>query len=209
MVVQDLDLLFDILDTDLKGYLTVEEVQLFDESTFFEALDLEQISAAFQRVCGNKDGKCSRGQFHYLLQELERRRTLESQVKWDFRALDTDDDGRISLQSALFLFKTVHDRSFTLQLWNSFLSSRNRPEDDVAFDEIRLFLCNIPEFDSSSAESDYLEYSGELQENQKERDYNLHKSLLAWQVSIPIAYVHQVGMLHFALWSSFRVCKIF
>ena len=48
MVVQDFDLLFDIIDTDFKGHLTVEEVQLFDESTFFEALDLVQISAAFK-----------------------------------------------------------------------------------------------------------------------------------------------------------------
>jgi len=43
MVVHDFDLLFDMLDTNLRGYLTIDDVQLFDESTFFESLDDLQI----------------------------------------------------------------------------------------------------------------------------------------------------------------------
>lgn len=183
MVVQDFDLLFEILDTDFKGYLTIDEVQLFDESTFFESLDLPQISAAVKTVYGDEDGRITRGKFAALLQEMERRRELEARVSWDFKALDMEKNGRISLQSALFLFKAVHGRNFSLKLWNSFLSSRYRPEDEVSFDEIRLFLCNVPRFDASG-DQEYLKYSNQARENQKERDYNLHQSLVAWQVSI-------------------------
>ena len=187
MVLQDFDLLFDMLDTDFKGHLTIEDVQLFDESTFFESLDLVQISAAIQTVYGDENAKVTRGKFGSLLREMERRRKLEEKVSWDFKCLDMDKNGRISLQSALFLFKTVHDKRFSLKLWNSFLSSRYRPEDEVSFDEIRLFLCNIPTFDASG-DQDYLQYHSQVRENQKERDYNLHQSLVAWQVCFPSFY---------------------
>ena len=183
MVVQDFDLLFDILDTDFKGYLTVEEVQHFDESTFFESLDLLQTLSAIKTVYGDENGRITRGKFGSLLREMERRRELEAKVSWDFKSLDMDKDGRISLQSALFLFKTVHDNRFSLKLWNSFLSSRYRPEDEVSFDEIRLFLCNIPTFDASG-DQEYLKYSKQVRENEKEREYNLHQSLVAWQVCL-------------------------
>lgn len=187
MVVQDFDLLFEMLDTDFKGHLTVEEVQLFDESTFFDSLDLLQILASIKTVYGDENGMVTREKFGHLLREMERRRQLEEKVSWDFKALDMDKDGRISLQSALFLFKTVHGHNFSIKLWNSFLSSRHRPEDEVSFDEIRLFLCNIPTFEASG-EQEFNHFSNQVRENQKERDYNLHKSLLAWQVSANSAF---------------------
>jgi len=111
---------------------------------------------------------------------MERRRELEEKVSWDFKCLDMDKNGRISLQSALFLFKTVHENRFSMKLWNSFLSSRCRPEDEVSFDEIRMFLCNTPSFDASG-DDEYVRYHNQVRENQKERDYNLHQSLVAWQ----------------------------
>ena len=181
MVVHDFDLLFDMLDTNLRGYLTIDDVQLFDESTFFESLDDLQISAAVQTVYGAANAQVTRGKFGSLLREMERRRELEEKVSWDFKCLDMDKNGRISLQSALFLFKTVHENRFSMKLWNSFLSSRCRPEDEVSFDEIRMFLCNTPSFDASG-DDEYVRYHNQVRENQKERDYNLHQSLVAWQV---------------------------
>ncbi len=182
MVGEDLDLLFDILDTDFKGHLTLKEIQLFEESTFFEALDLDQIIAALNFICGYQDGgKCSKTNFRNLLMELERRRNLENKIKWDFNALDCNCDDRISLQSALFLFKSVHVEKFSINLWNSFLSSRARPEEEVSFHEIKMFLCNIPQ-DISFSHETYDQYSNQVKENQIERDYNFHQSLIAWQV---------------------------
>ena len=52
--------------------------------------------------------------------------------------------GRISLSSALLLFKCVHGEQFSLDTWNRFVSSRLTSYDDVSFDEIKLWLCEVP-----------------------------------------------------------------
>eukprot|EP00794_Sanderia_malayensis_P006079 gene6079-6782_t len=179
--IEDLELLFEILDTDYKGYLTQKEIQLFEESTFFESLDSDQIDAALYHISGKETNKvCEKNKFRSLLIELERRRNLENQIKWDFNALDGNCDGRISLQSALFLFKSVHVDKFSVYLWNSFLSTRPRPEEEVSFHEIKMFLCNIPQHISVN-EDEYDEYSNQVKQNQIERDYNMHQSFVAWQ----------------------------
>ena len=180
MVVQDLNFLFEILDTDARGFLSLDDIQLFEETTYFDALDLEQIKAAFATVC-HDHARCSKASFTPLLKELERRRSLEEKIKWDFKALDNDCDNRISLQAASFLFKSVHVQKMSITHWNMFLSSRIRPEDEVSFHEMKMFLCNIPVQDPSDNE-DYSLFSRQLSQGQIDRGYLLHESLFAMQV---------------------------
>ena len=183
MVVQDLSFLFDMLDAELRGYLTSDQIHLFDESVNFDALDLEQVEAAIDTVCGhNADGKCEKGHFEDLLKELERRRELEEKVKWDFKALDLENKGRISPDSTLFLMKSVHGDSFSVRQWNAFLSSRIRPEADVSYSEIRMLLCNLPKYDASN-DDEYFELLSETSEREKSKNYDVYNSLLAWRVS--------------------------
>ena len=59
-----------------------------------------------------------------MLQDLERRRHVEEQARWDFMALDTMGSGCLSLSQALLLMQTIHGALFSLSTWNSFLASR-------------------------------------------------------------------------------------
>jgi len=93
-------------------------------------------------------GRCKKEYFSDLVREIERRHVMEEKIKWDFRALDKENVGRISLEAALFLFKAVHGNKFSQRYWNLFAENRLDPYEDVYLDEIKLFLCNIPEFAS-------------------------------------------------------------
>ena len=145
MGIPDYDVMFDLLDTSLCGYLTVEQLQEFQIEVFFAPLDVRQIEAAIQTVCGRKtDRICRKGHFGGVVEELGRRALLEESIQWDFKCLDVSGSGRISLSSALLLFKCVHGEHFSLQTWNSFVSSRSKRFSDVSFDEIKLWLCALP-----------------------------------------------------------------
>ncbi|XP_032219683.2 trichohyalin [Nematostella vectensis] len=145
MGIPDLEMMFDLLDTGMRGYLTKEQLLEFHETCYFSALDPRQAEGALLTVCGhNADGRCSREYFSAVLEEFERRKTLEDKIYWDFRALDYEGTNRISIKSALFLFKSVHEDYFSIRTWKAFLDQRERPESDVSFDEIKIFLCNLP-----------------------------------------------------------------
>ncbi|EDO46860.1 predicted protein, partial [Nematostella vectensis] len=145
MGIPDLEIMFDLLDTGMRGYLTKEQLLEFHETCYFSALDPRQAEGALVTVCGhNADGRCSREYFSAVLEEFERRKTLEDKIYWDFRALDYEGTNRISIKSALFLFKSVHEDYFSIRTWKAFLDQRERPESDVSFDEIKIFLCNLP-----------------------------------------------------------------
>lgn len=107
---------------------------------------------------------------------------MEEKIKWDFRALDVEDIGRISVKSALFLFKAVHGDRFSQRYWNSFIDSRLDPSSDVNFDEVKLYLCNIPEFASSNGDQEYIEEENNIRENAMKRLVGDHKDLLDMQV---------------------------
>ena len=49
-----------------------------------------------------------RDDFEELVYELERRHKVLESIRWDFRALDRQDVGRIGISDALFLFQSVH-----------------------------------------------------------------------------------------------------
>ncbi|RMX39987.1 hypothetical protein pdam_00022972 [Pocillopora damicornis] len=140
----DMELMFDLLDTDMRGYLTSNQLQDFHESLYFSPIDPRQIEAAIRTVCGSSSrGLCPREKFMDVLDDLDRRKSLEEKISWDFKSLDIEGKGRISLKTALLLFKAVHNELFSMKTWRSFVSQREYPDADVCFDEIKMFLCNL------------------------------------------------------------------
>ena len=136
--------MFDLLDTGMVGYLTSNQLQDFHESLYFTPIDHRQIEAAIMTVCGrDSGGVCPREKFIGVLNELDRRKSLEDKVYWDFKAVDVEGKGRISLKTALMLFKAVHNELFSMKTWRSFLTQRAVPEADVSFEELKMFLCNL------------------------------------------------------------------
>ena len=81
-----------------------------------------------------------------VLQDLERRRNLEGQLRWDFMALDSSGDNRLPLKEAFMLFSMAHGDDFHVGDWNRFLQSRGENEfEDVYFDEIKVkFSTSFP-----------------------------------------------------------------
>ena len=78
--------------------------------------------------------------------EIPKTGFLASRLKsFPFQALDYSASHRISLRDALLLFKEIHGDKFSLTTWHHFLSSRDSPDDNVYFDEIRFWLCSTPE----------------------------------------------------------------
>ena len=145
MGIPDYDMMFDLLDTRMCGYLTVDQLQDFQTQVYLAPLDQRQIEAAVDFVCGkNSQLKCSKEYFGTVVEEIGRRVLLEESIAWDFKCLDVLGCGRISLSSALLLFKCVHGEQFSLDTWNRFVLSRLTSYDDVSFDEIKLWLCEIP-----------------------------------------------------------------
>ena len=139
-----MELMFDLLDTDMRGYLTSNQLQDFHESLYFSPIDSRQIEAAIRTVCGSSSrGLCPREKFMDVLDDLDRRKSLEEKISWDFKSLDVEGKGRISLKTALLLFKAVHNELFSMKTWRSFVSQREYPDADVCFDEIKMFLCNL------------------------------------------------------------------
>lgn len=144
MGILDLELMFDLLDTEMRGFLTSNQLQDFHESLYFSPIDSRQIEAAIITVCGSDSrGVCPRENFTSVLAELDRRKELEEKVYWDFKTVDVEGKGRISLKTALMLFKAVHNELFSMKTWRSFLAQREFPEADVCFDEMKMFLCNL------------------------------------------------------------------
>lgn len=144
MGILDLELMFDLLDTEMMGFLTSNQLQDFHESLYFSAIDHRQIEGAILTVCGrDTGGVCPREKFIDVLDELDRRKTLEEKVYWDFKAVDVEGKGRISLKTALMLFKAVHNELFSMKTWRAFLAQRLVQEADVCYDEMKMFLCNL------------------------------------------------------------------
>lgn len=143
MGLQDFMSMFSNLDPSCKGFITTDQMLEFYQSLYYSTISFDQIETAVQQICG-KEGQIPRQYFVAVLEELERRRSIEEQAFWDFQALDYRGTNRISLKDALMLFREFHADRFSLQTWNQFLESRDDPDDSVYFDEIRSWLCNLP-----------------------------------------------------------------
>ncbi|XP_055999875.1 trichohyalin-like isoform X3 [Ostrea edulis] len=151
MGIQDFTELFNNLDTACKGYVTTEQIIDFHQSIYFAPVAVEHVNGAIQTVCGTP-GIVGRSHFIDVLEELERRRSIEEQSYWDFQALDYNSTNRICLKDALLLFREFHQNRFSMYTWHKFLDSRAVPGADVYFDEIRFWLCGYPEGEPATLE---------------------------------------------------------
>ncbi|KAL5014535.1 hypothetical protein ScPMuIL_008805 [Solemya velum] len=141
---RELGSVFQSLDKSCTGFLTVQQLQDFLQQVFYITLSTNQIEAAFKQVCGSRSKGVTIDTFEDVLCELDRRQNTEEQAYWDFQALDITGANRISLRDAQLLFKEYHGDSFSVKTWQDFLKSRRNPNADICFDEISLWLCNIP-----------------------------------------------------------------
>lgn len=142
---------FSNLDPSCKGFVTSHQVLEFCQSIYHSSISVEQIEHAITQICGStSSGRVSRQQFIAVLEEIERRRSVEEQAYWDFQALDYKGTNRISLKDALMMFREFHGDRFSLYAWKEFLQSRDDPGEQVYFDEIRLWLCNYPSGEPAS-----------------------------------------------------------
>ena len=97
MGIPDYDLMFDLLDTGMRGYLTIDQMQDFQTQVYFVPLDRRQIEAALNYVCGkNSHLRCDKEHFGSVVEEIGRRVLLEESVAWDFKCLDVM--GRFNLR---------------------------------------------------------------------------------------------------------------
>ncbi|XP_063400098.1 trichohyalin-like isoform X3 [Mytilus trossulus] len=151
MGLQDFMTVFSNLDPSCKGFVTSHQVLEFCQSIYHSSISVEQIEHAITQICGStSSGRVSRQQFIAVLEEIERRRSVEEQAYWDFQALDYKGTNRISLKDALMMFREFHGDRFSLYTWKEFLQSRDDPGEQVYFDEIRLWLCNYPSGEPAS-----------------------------------------------------------
>ena len=70
----------------------------------------------------------------------------------------------------MLLFKCVHGEQFSLDMWNRFVSSRCG-YDDVSFDEIKLWLCEVP----SGNLSNDVEFDDEREKLENQGVESLHE----------------------------------
>lgn len=114
---------------------------------------------------------------------------MEERNKWDFCAIDVENIGRISIQSALFLSKAVHGEKISLQNWKQFLSERDNPFDDISYDEMKLFLCNIPESRSANSDEEYTRQEMELNKLGNDTNLRMHQALKKLQVNFGVIWL--------------------
>lgn len=127
--------IFNKLDVRGQGYLSMEQIKGFCEQCFFCTLDPRHVEEAIVRVCGHH--RCTVEWLRDVISEVIKLIKLEKNIRWEFKFLDKEGSGRISLSDALFLFKTAQGNKFSLASWQLFLAQRsNSMCDYVTCDEL-------------------------------------------------------------------------
>ena len=117
-----------------------------------------------------------------MLLEIDRRRHVEEQAQWDFRALDRKGSYRLPLPDALLLFRHTQGENFSLSVWQGFLASRENPTRDVSFDEIRMLLCDVPSKGSEDCNlTAELERLDKVQQEETAKEYDAYKKAMVSQ----------------------------
>jgi hypothetical protein len=172
---------FDNVDTTLCGFLTAEQVHALYEEANFTKIPFHLVISALCYVCGLDTRECKRDQFLPLLTEIERRQQLQEQVYWDFRSLDVRNRGRLSLNDALFLFKSTLQDSFTLKTWELFLQNRPDTTADVTLAELQWALLEPPVHGNIASAEDLLSKQAELEAYTNERNFEEYSMLMELQ----------------------------
>ncbi|GFS04510.1 trichohyalin-like [Elysia marginata] len=128
------------LDPRGQGFVPYKEIQRFYSAQVGSPINEELIKTVVSSICGDGSLNVPEHDFISVLEELERRYTIESEAYWDFQALDCYGNNYINLSHALLLFREYHGDLFSLDIWRSFLESRETPESDVYFDELPMWL---------------------------------------------------------------------
>ncbi|XP_078596993.1 uncharacterized protein LOC144873475 isoform X1 [Branchiostoma floridae x Branchiostoma japonicum] len=178
----DFDAVFDALDLSRQGYLLPDQLQEFYLALYYEQVDIRHAQAAVSQICGaSTQGRCSKKHFVDVLMELDRRKCLEEKVYWDFQALDRDGSHRLRPNDALLLFRATHGEKFSFRTWNEFVASRVDPEDDVCFDEMKMWLCMLPEEGDPCGEEEAQKEEEELVNKRTQMDWEEREELLKLQ----------------------------
>ncbi|XP_035826163.1 uncharacterized protein LOC101847194 [Aplysia californica] len=171
MGILDFETVFDELDSSRKGYVTIDQVKYFLESIFEDIADDKHVYLSVEKICGPGSETIPKERFYLVLEEIERRKTLDSEAYWDFQALDYSGSGLIALKDALLLFQEYHADQFSLDTWHEFLCSRDSPDADVYFNEIRDWLCDIPRSSYPSTKSEVRKERASLEHRRTDAAY--------------------------------------
>ncbi|RUS75677.1 hypothetical protein EGW08_016571 [Elysia chlorotica] len=171
MSLNDLLDAFDELDPQQRGFITTDEVNKFYSALVESPINEELITAVVENICGHGVCYVPRNSFVDILEELERRRSIESEAFWDFQALDSSGNNFISLSHAFLLFREYHGDYFSLDNWNKFLNSREIPDKDVYFDELRSWLSSPPGTCRPSTQSEIVQEESRLDRVHTEAAY--------------------------------------
>ena len=171
--------IFSKLDVRAQGYLLAEQIKGFCEQCFFCTLDSRRVEETILRVCGHRH--CTLEHLREVISEVIKLIRLEHNIRWEFKLLDNEGSGRISLSDALFLFKTAQGNSFSLAGWQLFLSQRsNITCDYVTSDElVQALLASTGSTDARMATSfdDYMSNKQELSRRSLERKQAIYSGL--------------------------------
>ena len=128
----------------ITSYDDITAVQMQDiyRQIRFDGLNLRQPQAAIRTIVD--DDSCSQLSFFDVLHEMDRRYFLRRDLGWEFAMLDYWKIGVIEIEEAEFLMKAVHKDCYSQRKWNKFLKNRPVPEAKVAFEEIEVELCDVP-----------------------------------------------------------------
>ena len=156
--------IFNKLDVRGHGYLCMEQIKEFCEQCFLCTLDSRRVEEAILRVCGHHH--CTVESLRDVISEVIKVIKLEKNIRWEFKFLDKEESGRISLSEALFLFKTVQGSGFTLASWQLFLSQRsNSMCGYVTCDElVQALLTNNSSMGGTMLGTSYEDYVSNKQE---------------------------------------------
>ncbi|XP_078319801.1 uncharacterized protein LOC111120246 isoform X1 [Crassostrea virginica] len=164
-----LETIFNNYDTDGKGSLSPIQAQILHGDIRMGGISLPQVMESMKYVCVHQS-QCESTELYDLLQEMDRRFFLIQDFRWEFSMIDVNHKDTISQDEARWFVQTVHGRHFSRKRWEEFVRSRPIPGSPVAFAEIEVMLCNIP---------NRLDLMTEKMELEKEKEDRLRRERLA------------------------------
>lgn len=164
-----LETIFNNYDTDGKGNLSPIQMQILHGDLRMGGISLPQVMESMKYACIH-GSYCEPSELYNLLQEMDRRFFLIQDFRWEFSMIDVNHKDTISQDEAQWFVQTVHGRHFSKKKWDEFVKCRPVPGSPVAFAEIEVMLCNIP---------NRLDLQSEKMEEEKEREDRMRRERLA------------------------------